>query len=72
MKTALILLSLLVNSALIYGTGVYEFVNPPAYAVVLYRLPASIWWGAMLLCAGIAYCYRFAPSLVARRNASPN
>ena len=65
-------ISLLVNGALICGAGVYELVNPPAYPVVLFRLHASVWWGAILLCAGIVYCYRFAPSRVARRNASPN
>jgi hypothetical protein len=65
-------ISLLVNGALIFGAGVYEFVNPPAYPVVLFRLHASVWWGAVLLCGGIVYCYRFAPSRVARRNAGPN
>jgi hypothetical protein len=64
-------ISLLVNGALICGAGVYEFIHPPMYPVVLYRLHASIWWGAMLLCAGIAYCYRFAPSRMARTNAGP-
>ena len=51
--------------------GVYELLHPPEYPVVLYRLHASIWWGAMLLSAGILYCYRFAPSRVARKNAGP-
>jgi hypothetical protein len=61
--------SLLVNGALIFGAGLYELIHPPQYPVVLHQLHASIWWGAMLLCAGIVYCYRFSPSRVARGNA---
>jgi hypothetical protein len=62
-------ISLLVNGALICGAGLYELIHPPQYPVVLHQLHASIWWGAMLLCAGIVYCYRFSPSRVARGNA---
>ena len=62
-------ISLLVNGALICGAGLYELMYPPEYPVVLYRLHASIWWGALLLCAGIVYCYRFAPGRVAGENA---
>jgi hypothetical protein len=62
-------ISLLVNGALIFGAGLYELIHPPQYPVVLHQLHASIWWGGMLLSAGIVYCYRFSPSRVARGNA---
>ena len=62
-------LSLLVNGALILGTGLYELVNPPEYKVVLYHLHANIWWGAALFLGGIIYCFRFAPSRIARQQA---
>ena len=54
-------ISLLVNGLLILVAGLYEYLHPPEFPVVLYRLHASIWWGAFLLIAGIIYCYRFAP-----------
>ncbi len=54
-------LSLLVNGALICGTGVYELVHPPENRVVLYSLHAPIWWGGLLFLLGIFYCYRFSP-----------
>jgi hypothetical protein len=54
-------LSLLVNGALIFGTGVYELVRPPEHQVVLYQLHASVWWGASLFLVGAVYCYHFAP-----------
>jgi hypothetical protein len=63
-------LSLLVNGALICGAGLYELVHPPQFRVVLYSLHANIWWGAVLLLAGILYCYRFSPSRVARQDSS--
>jgi uncharacterized membrane protein HdeD (DUF308 family) len=64
-------ISLLVNGALIFAAGMYELIDPPEYPVVLYRLHASVWWGAILLCAGIVYCYRFRPKRAARANAGP-
>lgn len=54
-------LSLLVNGALILLAGLYDLIHPPEFPVVLYRLHASIWWGALLLVAGISYCIRYAP-----------
>ena len=56
--------SLLVNGALITGTGLYELVNPPEHPVVLYSLHASIWWGALLFVLGAVFCYHFDPRRV--------
>jgi hypothetical protein len=54
-------ISLLVNGILIVGAGVWEIFHPPVTPVVLFRLHASVWWGAVLLLLGILYCVRFAP-----------
>jgi hypothetical protein len=59
-------ISLLVNGVLILLTGLYELAVPPQFPVVLYQLHASIWWGALLLAAGLFYCLHYAP----RRTAS--
>jgi len=54
-------LSLLVNGILITGAGVWEWIHPPANQVVLFELHASVWWGAILALAGLAYCLKFRP-----------
>jgi len=46
---------------LIFGTGLYELSSPPANAPVLFKLHASIWWGALLLLIGLIYFIRFFP-----------
>jgi hypothetical protein len=54
-------LSLVVNGALIMSAGVWQIFHPPAAPVVLFRLHANVWWGAMLFVLGFLYCIRFAP-----------
>lgn len=54
-------LSLLVNGALILGTGIWEWIQPPADPVVLFQFHAGVWWGALLLAAGIFYTLQYAP-----------
>ena len=59
--------SLLVIGALVMGAGLYEWwIQPPAVPVVLYKLHANVWWGALLFVAGAVYCRHFRP---ARHNA---
>lgn len=53
--------SLLGNGLLIFGAGLYEFFYPPANPVVLFRLHANLWWGAVLLLLGILYSWKFSP-----------
>jgi hypothetical protein len=53
--------SLLVNGALILGAGLWEVVYPPPNPVVLFRLHANLWWGAVLLLLGILYSLKFSP-----------
>jgi hypothetical protein len=52
---------LLVYGVLILGSGLYELVVPPARPVVLARLHAGIWWGALLVVLGCVYSVRFSP-----------
>jgi len=54
-------ISLLVNGVLICGAGVHEMLHPPVEQVVLFRLHANVWWGAVLAVIGAAYCFYFAP-----------
>jgi hypothetical protein len=54
-------LSLLVNGLLIFASGIYELIFPPAAPVVLFHLHASVWWGGLLAVVGAAYCMYFAP-----------
>lgn len=61
---------LLVNGALICGTGIYELMSPPAEKVVLYNLHANIWWGGVLFVLGLIYSIRFSPAHERARNSS--
>jgi protein-S-isoprenylcysteine O-methyltransferase Ste14 len=55
-------ISLAVNGALILAAGIYQLVNPPEYpGIVLFNLHANVWWGALLLLIGAAYCLKFSP-----------
>lgn len=54
-------ISLLVNGVLVLGAGLYELAHPPEFPVVLYKLHASVWWGAALVVVGAIYTYYFSP-----------
>jgi len=53
---------LLVYGVIITASGVYGLSHPPARPVVLAELHMDIWWGLLMLAAGILYCWKFAPS----------
>ena len=55
-------ISLLVNGILITGAGIWQVISPPVDRVVLFQYHANVWWGALLLLLGLAYCVRFAPN----------
>ena len=57
-------ISLLVNGVLIFGSGIYETIHPPATPVVLFKLHASVWWGALLTIIGAIYCFYYRPGKV--------
>jgi hypothetical protein len=50
---------LLAYGVIITGTGLWELVHPLAHPPVLYNLHAPIWWGALMLVAGLFYTIRF-------------
>jgi len=54
--------SLAVNGAVIFATGLYELASPPEHQVVLYNLHANVWWGAVLLILGLFFSLRFSPA----------
>lgn len=47
--------------ALILGAGIHQLVHPPLPPVVLERLHAGVWWGALLLATGLLYLRLFRP-----------
>jgi hypothetical protein len=51
-----------VTGALIFATGIYELISPPATKVVLYELHANVWWGAVLLVTGLFFGIHFSPA----------
>ncbi len=54
--------SLAVNGAVIFATGIYELMSPPEHPVVLSALHANIWWGGVLLVLGLFFSFRFSPA----------
>jgi hypothetical protein len=58
-----------VTGALIFATGIYEIISPPATKVVLYNLHANVWWGAVLLVSGLFFGIHFSPANERKRMA---
>jgi hypothetical protein len=58
-----------VTGALIFATGIYELISPPATKVVLYNLHANVWWGAVLLVSGLFFGIHFSPANERKRMA---
>jgi hypothetical protein len=48
-------LLLTVVGVIITAAGVYDLFVPPAHTTVLGELHPGIWWGAIILLAGIIY-----------------
>ncbi len=55
-------LCLTVYGLLIVAVSAYHLFVPLANPPVLYRLHSGVWWGAILLAAGIVYLLKFRPS----------
>ena len=51
----------LIYGILILGAGIYDLIRPSDQPVVLARLHAGIWWGALLVILGGIQFYRFFP-----------
>jgi uncharacterized membrane protein HdeD (DUF308 family) len=52
-------LLLLTYGVLILAAGLWELGHPLAHPPVLANLHAPIWWGALMLVAGLFYTIRF-------------
>lgn len=46
--------------ALILGVGLVEYDHPQP-GLVLQNLHFGVWWGAVLLCAGLAWAWHYRP-----------
>ena len=46
---------------IITAEGIWELSHPLAHPPMLNSLHASIWWGGMMLVAGLAYTIHFWP-----------
>ena len=57
---------LTIYGVLICGVGVYHFIVPPPIdaRVTLYELHADVWWGALMIAAGLFYLIRFHPRTI--------
>lgn len=58
----LIGLQLFLYGVLITSAGIYQFFHPPAQRTVLFELHSGIWWGALMLAAGVFYTVAFRPA----------
>lgn len=52
---------LAIYGALILGAGLWQLRHPAQPPVVLASLHVGIWWGALLLAAGVLYAVLFRP-----------
>jgi hypothetical protein len=52
---------LTIYGVMIFGYGLFEITPGHAANVVLSKLHAPIWWGAILLALGLFYSVRFRP-----------
>ena len=52
---------LTIYGVMITGYGIWELVTGNLANVVLAHLHAPVWWGAIMLTAGLGYAIRFRP-----------
>jgi len=57
---------LVAYGALISGYGVFELVTGKTANVALGYLHAPVWWGILLLTAGLFYCIAYRPGKIDR------
>jgi hypothetical protein len=58
---------LLAYGVVIFTTGIWELSHPLPNPPVLSNLHAPIWWGAMLIVAGLGYTIGFRPRLTVNK-----
>ncbi len=50
-----------IYGVMIFGYGLWELITGHLAHVVLARLHAPVWWGAIMLVLGLFYLVRFRP-----------
>lgn len=50
-----------IYGVMIFGYGLWELITGHLAHVVLARLHAPVWWGAIMLLLGLFYLVRFRP-----------
>ena len=50
-----------IYGVMIFGYGLWELITGHLANVVLARLHAPVWWGAIMLLLGLFYLVRFRP-----------
>ncbi len=48
-------LLLLVMGSLLLISGLYQLIRPPSHPPVLAELHPAVWWGALLMAAGLIF-----------------
>lgn len=48
-------LFLLITGVIVTGSGIADYLNPPAQKTVLAELHPGIWWGCIILAAGFLF-----------------
>lgn len=50
-----------IYGVMIFGYGLWELITGNLAPVVLARLHAPVWWGALMLALGLFYLVKFRP-----------
>ena len=64
LQRSLKLWHLIIYGIIITAEGLWERSHPPTRMPILYELHAPIWWGGLMLVAGLTYTIRFWPKRV--------
>ena len=48
-------LFLTATGVIVLASGIYDLVNPPVQKTVLADLHAGVWWGGVILLAGVIF-----------------
>ncbi len=54
-------LLILIYGILITGTGIVDWISPPASLPALANLHAAVWWGGLMIVLGAFYTVTFRP-----------
>jgi len=63
---------LAIYGLLIFGSGIYGWLNPPDKKIALWELHADVWWGVLLTAVGLFYVLKFRPARGPGDGRAPN